>query len=45
MPTTPHDLVFMRRMIAMMLVGAALLLVGILLDPFTPDHKEPSWPV
>lgn len=48
MPTTPRDAVFMRRMIAMMLAGAFLLVVGALLDPFIPDHsthKESSWRV
>jgi hypothetical protein len=40
MPTTAWDLRFMRRMIGMMLAGCFLLLVGILLDPFTPDNKE-----
>lgn len=29
----------MRRMIAMMLTGAALLVVGVLLEPLTPDTK------
>lgn len=29
----------MRRMIAMMLLGCGLLLLGILLDPFTPDSR------
>lgn len=37
MPTTPRDLVFMRRMIGLMVLGCGLLLLGILLEPFTPD--------
>lgn len=36
MPTTPRDARFMRRMVAMMLLGCALLLLGILLEPFLP---------
>lgn len=40
MPTTAWDVRFMRRMIGMMLAGAAALLMGVLLDPFTPDNKE-----
>lgn len=39
MPTTQRDIRFMRCMIAAMLVGSVLLVVGTLLDPFTPDHS------
>jgi len=35
-PSTARDLRYMRRMIAMMLAGAAALLLGILLD--TPEE-------
>jgi hypothetical protein len=40
MPTTERDARFLLRMIHMMLAGAAALVVGILLDPFTPDSEE-----
>lgn len=36
----PTDHRFLLRMIRMMLAGCAALVVGILLDPITPDREE-----
>jgi hypothetical protein len=39
MTMTASEVRFMRRMIGLMLLGCGLLLLGILLEPFTPDHR------